>query len=400
MPWFHYKNNYSQATAFKYAKFTDGEMQEMTAMRLKVEARWHSMPPRRTLNIQTVTAGRPLLILSLDGGGVKGTMTAEIIKRLAEKYPGLLASIDVFAGTSAGSLLATMFAYGYTADEAAYVFEKFVPKLFNYTCFRVAKRIANIYKSKYSNKNLIAAANALFGNATYGDLRKHLVTVSLDLSNPGRKYDPVAHHSFPPQFGERHNPDAMLYFNGFKSVSEACIQSAAAPTFFPTYKGHADGGMFANNPALIATCIVLGQSRDLNRSHIHVLSVSTGHPEPGVTGLHLEGDQKWGVRQWLPNIIDTCMESGNNYTQEVMTDARAPALLASAPFALVLADARAPALLEFVHFTLVRADACTPALLALAPDALVLADAGNTPSARKFMQNRPTDRPRIRFGCH
>jgi len=30
----------------------------------------------------------------------------------------------------------------------------------------------------------------------------------------------------------------------------------------------------------------------------------------------------------------------------------------------------------------------------------VLADAGNTPSARKFMQNRPTDRPRIRFGCH
>ena len=212
MPWFHYKNNYSRATAFKYERFTDGEIQEMRAMRLKAEARWHSMPPRRTLNAQTVTPGRPLVILSLDGGGVKGTMTAEIIKRLAEKYPGLLASIDVFAGTSAGSLLATMFAYGYTADEAAYIFEKFVPKLFNYTSFRVVKRIANVYKSKYSNKNLIDAANALFGNATYGDLKKHLVTVSLDLSNPGRKYDPVAHHSFPPKFGERHNPDAMLYF--------------------------------------------------------------------------------------------------------------------------------------------------------------------------------------------
>ena len=45
---------------------------------------------------------------------------------------------------------------------------------------------------------------------------------------------------------------------------------------------------------------------------------------------------------------------------------RAPALLASAPLALVRADARAPALLASAPDALVRADARAPALLAVA----------------------------------
>jgi len=59
----------------------------------------------------------------------------------------------------------------------------------------------------------------------------------------------------------------------------------------------------------------------------------------------------------------------------VLADARPPALLALAPLALVLADARPPALLAFAPFALVLAEARAPTLLALAPDALVLADA-------------------------
>jgi hypothetical protein len=53
-------------------------------------------------------------------------------------------------------------------------------------------------------------------------------------------------------------------------------------------------------------------------------------------------------------------------------DARAPALLAFAPLALVLADARAPALLAFDPLALVLADARAPPLLACAPEALRL----------------------------
>ena len=49
------------------------------------------------------------------------------------------------------------------------------------------------------------------------------------------------------------------------------------------------------------------------------------------------------------------------------------ALLALAPFTLVLADARPPALLASASSALVLAEARPPALLALAPSALVRA---------------------------
>ena len=58
----------------------------------------------------------------------------------------------------------------------------------------------------------------------------------------------------------------------------------------------------------------------------------------------------------------------------VLADARPPALLAFAPDALVLAEARPPALLAFAPLALVLADARPPALLALAPSALVRTD--------------------------
>jgi hypothetical protein len=59
----------------------------------------------------------------------------------------------------------------------------------------------------------------------------------------------------------------------------------------------------------------------------------------------------------------------------VLADARPPALLACAPLALVLADARPPALLACAPLSLVLADARPPALLASVPSALVRADA-------------------------
>ena len=56
-------------------------------------------------------------------------------------------------------------------------------------------------------------------------------------------------------------------------------------------------------------------------------------------------------------------------------DARAPAVLAVAPLAIMLADARAPAVLAVAPLAVMRADARAPAVLAPAPDAVMVADA-------------------------
>lgn len=42
------------------------------------------------------------VILSLDGGGIRGALTAVLLERLEAEYPGFLGAVDLFAGTSTG----------------------------------------------------------------------------------------------------------------------------------------------------------------------------------------------------------------------------------------------------------------------------------------------------------
>lgn len=58
--------------------------------------------------------------LALSGGGVKGAAHIGVIKALEEN--GI--KIDIIGGTSAGSIVATLYAMGYTPNEML--------KLFNY----------------------------------------------------------------------------------------------------------------------------------------------------------------------------------------------------------------------------------------------------------------------------
>ena len=77
--------------------------------------------------------------------------------------------------------------------------------------------------------------------------------------------------------------------------------------------------------------------------------------------------------------------------QRQRSTCKAPALLASAPLALVQADARPPVLLASASLALVLADVRAPALLAFAPLALVLAGARAESSCPRTPFIRPFD---------
>lgn len=57
------------------------------------------------------------LVLAFDGGGVRMVMQWKILQRLINKYPHLLNNVDVFAGTSAGSILASALATGVSKEQ-------------------------------------------------------------------------------------------------------------------------------------------------------------------------------------------------------------------------------------------------------------------------------------------
>ena len=162
------------------------------------------------------------------------------------------------------------------------------------------------------------AAHALLQGFTYGNIPKHLVTLSLKMSNPERLYDPEAHHTFPPQGAGivmqtgkvmvkkiHHDPGSMLRYNAVKKVADCTLRSAAAPTYFPSYQGHVDGGMFANNPSLLAASLVLGQNckDSVTQKDVYILSISCGHTDSSVDSLKLskKAYHEYGTtRTYLP----------------------------------------------------------------------------------------------------
>ena len=58
-----------------------------------------------------------VFILSLDGGGIRGVLTAELLRRLDDALP-FMDHVDVIAGTSSGGIPALGLADGLRPEQA------------------------------------------------------------------------------------------------------------------------------------------------------------------------------------------------------------------------------------------------------------------------------------------
>ena|SRR5438034_10886848 len=118
-------------------------------------------------------------ILTFDGGGVRGSLMATLIKRLVEQHPALLEQVDLFAGTSTGSVVALTLASGLSADTLVdfYSMENLR--------FAFSPSRLNLVRPKYSNKNFKTLLENHFpGNPTLGDLKKYkLMAPSFELDD-------------------------------------------------------------------------------------------------------------------------------------------------------------------------------------------------------------------------
>ena len=63
--------------------------------------------------------------LSLSGGGVKGAAHIGVLKALEENN----IKIDYIGGTSSGSIVATLYAVGFSPDEIYEIFKKYCKKI-------------------------------------------------------------------------------------------------------------------------------------------------------------------------------------------------------------------------------------------------------------------------------
>lgn len=239
-------------------------------------------------------------IISLDGGGIRGLVTAIILQRLAAT-PGLerlIDGADLLAGTSTGGLLALGLAKGLDLELLRRTYVEKGPRIFDDSWLDDVMDLGKLRGADYSITNLKRELQTLLGDATLGQLHKRVLITTFDLDNEDprrRTWKPKLFHNFPGPNSDR----AQL-------ARDVALYTSAAPTYFPSVDGYIDGGVFAANPAMCA----LAQSQDRRYTptplldEVVLLSLGTGTSLNYIKGaVH-----NWGYVQWVKPLVSIMLD--------------------------------------------------------------------------------------------
>jgi uncharacterized protein len=233
-------------------------------------------------------------ILSLDGGGIRGLLTAVLLERLEEARPGFLARFDLFAGTSTGGILALGLAAGLSPSQLASLYEEKGAFVFERGLWRRLLGLFYAFRPKYANANLEQTLLEWLGEDRLDDfLPRHVLIAAFDLDNEGRS---LGTRSWKPKFFHNY-PGADS--DGHERAVDVALRTSAAPVYFPIVQGYIDGGIVANNPSMAALAQVIdGRHAGQSPDNVALLSLGTGHL-PKFLPVH---DGEWGWIQWIKDL--------------------------------------------------------------------------------------------------
>lgn len=243
------------------------------------------------------------LILSLDGGGIRGAATAQFLNHIEEQLnanhqTSIRDCADFYAGTSTGSIIALALATTQLSVSD-------INQLYNYQnakkIFTENKglfEIDGINAPKYEASGKAKVLKTNFGTAKISDVPadKHILVVTYGVE----KRKPVIIKSTDPTF---QNTQSYM----------AADASSAAPTYFPTKEFNTsassieswliDGGVTANNPTMCALAEAKKVWTSTSIDQMRVLSVGTGYRTRKINGPE---SRKWGALQWFAkgHILD------------------------------------------------------------------------------------------------
>jgi hypothetical protein len=238
-------------------------------------------------------------ILSIDGGGPFVLMPLLLLQRIERERPGFLRSVDLFAGTSAGGISAVMLAaHDNPVDglERTIQFWRTTPILSPHA-LHLGIGLTGL-SSLYSHDLLQAALRNVLGGRTLRELTNRVLVASIQLDDRSpnartRSWKPRALSNLPVE-GETYLDDTAV---------DIALRSSAGPIVWPVFQGYVDGGLFANDPSMLALSRVLQEGREAGRharerlGDISLFSLGEGQA-PHFLPV---GTASWGYRKWLLN---------------------------------------------------------------------------------------------------
>lgn len=242
-------------------------------------------------------------LLAVDGGGIRGIYAAHVLERIRAEFGVVFhRDFDLIAGTSTGSIIAAALAFEVPLSEVTKLYRERGPGIF---CARPWS-LGGLLTPKYSTEPLRRALFEIFKGARLKDAKTRLVIPATDIANGGvhvfkSAYDP----------GFVRDPNVK--------VVDAIVASCSAPSFFtPTKVGHyllCDGGLWANNPALVALTEALTRL-GMARADLRLLSVGTGigkHYYPvGARHWFWGFVAGWGIKRFISMLLDLQSATSGN----------------------------------------------------------------------------------------
>lgn len=245
------------------------------------------------------------LILSLDGGGVRGALQARILDRLQQMMP-FLDKVQMIAGSSIGAINGLCLAAGSAPQDLVGMYSTRGGEIFEKRDWwdTIAGPGDELYRANYDNDGLVSAVEDMLEEKTLSDLDKKVVVTAFDLDNLDEQSKANAtrvyrrRHWKPKIF---HNYDTEGN-DGQELALDVALRTSAAPTYFPSHQGYIDGGIVANNPATCAIGRAVKSGIPLER--IVMISIGTG-----TAPTYVEGDRlDWGYKQWVPKLLPLIMD--------------------------------------------------------------------------------------------
>jgi predicted acylesterase/phospholipase RssA len=270
-------------------------------------------------------------ILSIDGGGIRGIIPASVLVAFENYFEMPVSQIfDLIVGTSTGGIISLALTYSkdgtnpaFTAqqvldlytnqDNDAQIFDPTLPWIHPFSPRGTPPPIENaLLNAKYKASGVQGFLQAQFGSATLGKAIAPVACVAYRMDGPPQ---PWFFRSW-----------AATDTGGDFALVDVGRATGAAPIFFPPvtitstdnqFTGtFADGGVCANDPALVAlsqAASMLQASGD-SLSNYFVWLVSIGTGEPALTVQPSDG----GVYGWFGsgNLLSVLMDGPMQVTDD------------------------------------------------------------------------------------
>lgn len=222
-------------------------------------------------------------VLCLDGGGMRGVFAAAFIAGIEDVLGDRITNhLDLVVGTSTGGLIALGLAAGRSGQQMLDLYRNHGSEIFSGSWPG-----RQLLMPKYSRRGLDRVLRREFGELLMRGLNTPACISSYEAVSGQTRVFKTAHA-------------ADLYWGSEQLVWKVAAATSAAPTYFGPVQftdedAHVDGGVWANNPSMIAVTEAVSRfGRDL--ADIRLLSVGTAAPRATVKSYGVA--RRMGLPRW------------------------------------------------------------------------------------------------------